>query len=163
QIEIDALPLAAAQPYLRGVLAPPLLGDLSADLGIQWRPTATGPQLKVNAKRVVLASLALGDAKAPEVSAEQIEMLAAQVDTAARSATIGRLALHAPRLRVDRDAGGHWSFERWPSGRRFGFIARAAIAGTWKLALGDLAIDQGRVGLIDRSLGEPVALNVSDL
>src|ERR1019366_8714431 len=163
QIEIDALPLAAAQPYLRGVLAPPLLGDLSADLGIEWRPTATGPQLKVNAKRVVLASLALGDAKAPEVSAEQIEMLVAPVDTAARSATIGRLALRAPRRRVDRDAAGHWNFDRWPSGAASASAAAPAIAGGWKLALGDLAIEQGRAGLTDRSLGEPVALNVSDL
>ena len=163
QIELDALPLAAAQAYLRGVLAPALVGDLSADLGIEWRPEATGPQFKVDARRVVLASLALGDAKAPEVAAEQIEMLVAHVDTAARSATIGRLALRAPRLRVDRDAAGHWNFDRWPSGAASASAAAPAIAGGWKLALGDLAIEQGRAGLTDRSLGEPVALNVSDL
>ncbi|MDQ2928040.1 MAG: DUF748 domain-containing protein, partial [Pseudomonadota bacterium] len=185
QIKLDTLPLIAAHPYLRGVLAPMLVGDLSADLGVEWRPTAQGPQLKVASKRIALASLMLGEAGSPELAVESIELLDAQVDTAARRASIGRLALRGPRVRVDRSANGRWNFDRWS--REGGSAATAAVpssstasspkvdsaataasapavgTGGWKLALGDLVIDKGRANFADHSLAEPVALDVADL
>ena len=51
----------------------------------------------------------LGDAKAPELAAEQVELLDARIDTVARSAAIGSCALQAPRLRLERDADGRWN------------------------------------------------------
>jgi hypothetical protein len=184
QVKLDALPLAAAHSYLSGLLAPTLAGDLSADLGVEWRPSAAGAQLKVDAKRVALAALVLGEAKTPELAAESIELLDAHVDTAARSATIGRLALRGPRVRVERGADARWNFDHWqragasastaspstlPDARSASSSAVPAAApasgtaGGWKLALGDLAIDKGRVRFADHSLGEPVALDVSEL
>jgi uncharacterized protein involved in outer membrane biogenesis len=175
QVGLDALPLAAAGPYARAQLELPFAGTLSADLGIEWKPTPAGPQLKVDARRVALSGLVLGEAKAPEFGLEQIELLDAHVDTGARSASIGQVALHAPRLLLIRDKEGSWNFMHWhrtaapsPEAAAHPLLASAApvaagsVAGGWKLALGDLAIDKARVTFADRSLDELVALNLSD-
>ena len=71
------------------------------------------PQLRVDARRIAVARLLLGDPKTPELAAEQIELLDARIDTVARSAAIGKLALQAPRLRLDRDAEGRWNAAAW--------------------------------------------------
>ena len=113
KLGIDALPLTLARPYLRGLLVPPLTGDLSADLAIEWQPSASAPQLKVEAQRLAVAGLALGEERAPEVAAELIELTDARIDAPGRTASIGRLVLTAPRLRADRDRDGRWGFERW--------------------------------------------------
>ena len=176
QVALDALPLAAAGPYARAQLELPFAGTLSADLGVEWKPTPAGPQLKVDARRVALSGLVLGEAKVPEFGLEQIELLDAHVDTAARRASIGQVALHAPRLLLVRDKEGSWNFMHWhrtaaPSPEATAahpLVASAApvpasgVASGWKLALGDLTIDKARVAFADRSLDELVALNLSD-
>ena len=40
-------------------------------------------------------------------------MLDARVDTAAKSATVGKLALRAPQLRIDRDGERRWNVAAW--------------------------------------------------
>ncbi|MCE9659002.1 MAG: DUF748 domain-containing protein [Burkholderiales bacterium] len=190
KLALDALPLALARPYLRALLQPPLAGALSSDLTVEWKPGAGGPQLRVDASRIVLANLLLGDAKAPELAAEQIELLDARVDTAARSATLGKLGLRAPRLRVDRDAEGRWNALAWqaaasapasaslpasavaaasaaePAPRIAAASAAApaaSAAAPWRLSLGALAIDKGRVRFTDRALAVPAALDLDEL
>src|SRR5204863_494038 len=78
-------------------------GALSAELDVDWRAGGDSPQLKIAATRLALADFTLGDAAAPEAAAESIEASDVRVDTGARTAAIGRLALRAPRLRVERD------------------------------------------------------------
>ena len=174
QVALEALPLGAAAPYVRGALEPALAGNLSADLAIGWRPGPSGAALQIDAKRIALASLALGNATLPEIGADLIELLDAHVDTAARSASIGRIALRAPRARVERDAAGRWSFERWQRSAAPASSTAAAAplmtatattsaAGNWKLALGDLAIEKGRASVVDHAVATPVGLDVSDL
>ena len=181
RIGLDALPLVAARPYLRTLLELPLVGALSADLGVEWKPSAAGPQLRVDARRVSVAALAFGDAKAPQVGIQELEVLDAHIDTGARTATIGQIAVHAPRLLVTRAKAGSWNFEHWRSGAvsapglgaatkpetMAGMLVREAspaadVGGGWKLALGDLAVDKARVGFIDLSVDEPVALDLVD-
>ena len=105
------------RPYLRSVVVPPLAGELSTELDLDWRAGGDSPQLKIVAPRLALARFTLGDAAAPEAMAESIEASDARIDTGARTASIGRLALRAPRLRVerdsDRDGERRWGFERW--------------------------------------------------
>jgi hypothetical protein len=117
KVSLAALPLAPLRPYLRSVVVPPLAGALSTDLDLDWRAGGDSLQLKVVASRLALARFTLGDAAAPEAMAESIEASDARVDTGARTASIGRLALRAPRLRVerdsDRDGERRWGFERW--------------------------------------------------
>ena len=166
KVGLDDLPLVVARPYLQGLLRPPLAGALSADLTLDWKPGDGAPQLRVDARRIAVAGLLLGDPKTPELAAEQIELLDARVDTAARSAAIGKLALQAPRLRLDRDAEGRWNAAAWqgeaaPAStsasaatpadacaslrpHRASASAVAAASAPWRLTLGTLAIDKGR-------------------
>jgi uncharacterized protein involved in outer membrane biogenesis len=158
-VGLDSLPIALLRPYLQAVIAPPLAGALSADAELEWRAGADATSLKVAARRIALAGFSLGDAKAPEASAELIEAIDAHLDSGARNASLGRLLVRAPRLRVDRDPGRHWMFERWPVASS----AAASAAPPWRLALGALAIEHGRVGLTDRALATTVAFDLLDL
>ncbi len=188
QVGLDTLPLAVLRPYLRSVLTPDLNGSLSADLALEWRPAADGPQLKVDAKRIAVAALGLGDAKSPEVAGELIELLDAHIDTAARAAAIGHLTLRAPSVRVERDAERRWSFERWTRSASAGVpavltapapastpasappaasaaprVAAKSGTGAWKLVLGEVNIDKGRTRYADRAQRVPVAFDLSEL
>ena len=177
KLDLEALPLIVVRPYLRGVLAPPLAGALSADASIEWRPGQGGAQLRVDANRVALVGLVLGDAKAPELAAEQIELRDARVDTVARTAAIGSLALRAPRVRVERGSDGRWNFDAWSRGGAASApaaampvagasnpaVGGAGAAAPWRIILGDLSIDKGRANFADRSLAVPAALDVIDL
>jgi hypothetical protein len=223
KLSLAALPLAPLRPYLRSFVVPPLAGELSTELDLDWRAGGDSPQLKIAATRLALARFTLGDAAAPEAMAELLEASDARIDTVARTASIGRLALRAPRLRVEResdpDGVRRWGFERWraaaakaivaaPSRGQSGVtsatsatspdagtaspaasaaraqnVARPAIvvasaprAATtasaapaavgdppWRVAVGDFAIDRGRVAYVDRAAPSAVALEVLDL
>ncbi len=175
KVELDALPLALARPYLRGLLTPEVAGALSTDLSLVWKPGEGAPQLQVDARRIALAGLLLGEAKSPELAAESIELLDAKVDTATRSASLGKLTLVAPRARAERARDGRWNFASW---QRASAAASAvavaapvaassgsasAAAGPWKLALGELSLQKGRVGFVDRRLTLPAALDINDI
>ena len=177
KLELHALPLVVARPYLRGVLVPPLAGALSADVAVEWRPTEAGAQLRIDANRIALDGLVLGDARSPELAAERIELLDTRIDSVARTAAIGQLALRAPRVHVERGREGRWNFDAWqradaaaataatalPSSAASASRAPAAHGLPWRVILGDLAIDKGRASFADRSLAVPAALDVVDL
>jgi uncharacterized protein involved in outer membrane biogenesis len=113
ELSLAGLPLPPFQPYLASIVAAPVAGALSADMKVAWRPGAGVPNLQLDARRLHLARFAFGDAKAPELAADEIELNDARVDSVARTAAIGRVALRAPRLRAERDAAQRWGFERW--------------------------------------------------
>jgi uncharacterized protein involved in outer membrane biogenesis len=168
KVTLADLPLAALRPYLAAVLAAPLAGDFSADLALDWHGGATPVRLGIDATKVVLSKFALGDAKTPDIAAEAIELGDAHVDIAAQTAAIGRLALRAPRARVERDAARRWAFERYvvqgsaaKAGRPVPVAAPAASA-PWRLAVGELAIDRGRVSFSDQR-SSPVGLDILDI
>lgn len=182
-VSLAELPLTPLQPYLRSVLAMPIAGVLSADVGVTWQAGAGAPRLQLGAKRVALARLALGDATTPDLAAELIEMVDAKADTVAHTASVGKLSLRAPKVRVERDAAKRWSFERWtsapPSPGSFAVASPAAPAASraaaaasrpagsdtasWRVSLGELALAQGRVSFVDKAEAVPVALDVTDL
>ncbi len=181
KIGLDDVPLAVARPYLRSLLRPPLAGALSTDLTLDWKPGGGVPQLRVDARRIAVAGLLLGDPKTPELAAEQIEMFDAHVDTVARSAAIAKLALQAPRLRLARDADGRWNAASWQGETAPGSTAAiasappsgvapiapasapASTASPWRVTLGSLAVDKGRASFTDRSLAVPVAFDLLEL
>jgi len=172
KVTLAELPMAALRPYLSDVLVPPLAGDLSAEVAIAWHGDQASTRLVVDAKRLLLSNLVLGEARSPELAAEAIELGDVHVDTVARSATVGRLALRAPRARVERDAARRWAFERYgapgtkaptaaprPSPAA---SAEGSVGAAWKLAVDEIAIERGRVSFSDQ-LSSPVALDVLDL
>ena len=172
-LALAALPLAPLRSYLRAVLAPTLAGEASAELDLDWR--ADDGRLLVAASRLALAGVSLGEARSPDAAVERIEASDARIDTAARSASVGRLALRAPRVRVAREAGGHWNFERWgntpdeadPQRRRAvaapASASAKAASESWSVALGELAIERGRIALADRASAVPVAIELVDV
>ena len=183
KITLAALPLAPLRPYLRSVLAPPLAGELSADVDVDWRAGAGAPQLKIAATSLALARLALGEPGAPDAAAELIEASDARIDTVARTVSIGRLALRAPRLRVERDASRRWGFERWiaaaptasavavvtpvaapaAASSRHADAASNAASSPWRLAVSELAIERGRIGVNDRAVPALVAFDIFEI
>jgi len=223
KLSLAALPLAPLRPYLRSVVVPPLAGELSAELDLDWRAGGDSSQLKIVATRLALARFTLGDAAAPEAMAELLEASDARIDTVARTASIGRLALRAPRLRVEResepDGVRRWGFERWRAAAAKAIVAApsrgqsSAMSGTsatspdagtasraasaaraqtvtlpaivvasapraattasaasasagdapWRVAVGEFAIDRGRVAYVDRAPPAAVALDLLDL
>ncbi|MEO8081666.1 MAG: DUF748 domain-containing protein, partial [Caldimonas sp.] len=113
-LTVTSLPLVLAKPYVAGLIAPPLTGSLSADLAIDWQQDPAGAaRLSVVARKVAVDALRLGDAKSPEVVVDQVVLADATVDVSGRSATLGSLAVHAPRLRVVRAADGVLAMSRW--------------------------------------------------
>src|SRR5205085_227706 len=107
----------------------------------------------------------------------------------ARTASLGALRLQAPRVRVERAEDGGWSFARWAAGAGASSAASqttststaistsiakpaspasagpaaAAASPPWRIALGELAIDQGQLGFRDRRLAVPAALDLADI
>ena len=163
KVSLASLPLAPLRPYLQSVLAPPLAGELSADVDLDWRAGSGAPRLKLVARRLALANAVLGAAGAPEAAAELIEVSDARIDTSERSANIGRLALRAPRVRVERDAKGAWDFARWIAAAPAAAPSPSPAPKPWRLALAELAVEGGRFGFIDRAAPAPVAFDVVDL
>ena len=86
--------------------------------------------------------------KTPELAAEQIELLDAQVDTVARSAAIGKLALQAPRLRLDRDTEGRWNVATWQ-----GAVAPASIAASAPTAPASVSRLRAAIAASRRGIG----------
>ena len=172
KVTLAELPMAALRPYLSSLLVPPLAGDLSAEVALDWQGGKGPMRLAIDARRVLLTKLVLGEKKKPEIAAEAFELEDVHVDTVARSASVGRLALRAPRVRVERDAARRWAFERYGApGAKPRAAAPAAApaasappgaAASWKLAVDEIAIERGRVSFSDQ-LSSPVGLDVLDL
>ncbi|HTJ05297.1 MAG TPA: DUF748 domain-containing protein [Caldimonas sp.] len=179
-VSLASLPLAPLRPYLRTLVVPPLAGELSADVDVDWRAGDGPANVRALVRRLALAQMTLGEPGAPEAAAERIEVSDARIDTRARTLAIGRLALQAPRLRVERDAVRRWAHERWttPAGEtapRSDAVAKSAVGAVategggaaatpaWNLSLGELAVERGRVAIADRAHAVPVAVDVVDL
>ncbi len=147
KIGLDDLPLVVARPYLQGLLRPPLAGALSADLTLDWKPGDGAPQLRVDARRIAVARLLLGDPKTPELAAEQIELLDARVDTVGperghrQAGAAGAAA--APRSRRRGPLECRSLARRGRAGLDFGRRGRPPVPGVASVRAG---LGAGRVG-----------------
>ncbi len=159
RLELDALPLTPAAPYLAQVLAPTLDGRLGGQLDVQWN----APDLRLGLRQAELDGLALTEGKETLASIDRVEVADAQADLAARTLAIGRVNASQPRLVVARDEAGRWMFERWF--KADGAAAPAGAGGRpWNLAIADLGIDNGRVSYSDKAHPEaPVNVELTAL
>ncbi|APW43973.1 hypothetical protein RS694_16490 [Rhodoferax saidenbachensis] len=94
-----------------------------------------------------------------------LEITQAQADLQGKTVTVGKVALHNPSAMLHRDAQGRWMVEDWlkPSTAPASEPSKPKAAIPWKLALGELTLDDGTLALDDRSVGRPVRLEVSKL
>ena len=167
-VVLDAVPLAAAGPYLAGFLAPELGGPLSTRLGLGWR----APALVVHVQALTLDKLALTQDKNALLSLGKLQLGDTQIDLDRRTVRVGSLALTDPKTSVERDKAGQWMYTRWlrqPAAAATGAPATTASAsGTaaanpWSVTLVDATVDGGAIAFRDASTVEPVAFDVSGL
>ena len=185
-LSVGDMALGLAAPYVAQYLEPGVVGVLDAELDAAW---ADG-KLQVAAPRVALRDFALQGAKAQPVAAtatsaeraaaelpqfKLLEITGTQLDVAAKTGRVGKVALSGTRAILHRDGEGHWMFERWRKSPPQPEVANAANAtgatgatepkpsAPWKLTLDDLQVDDATLLLDDRSLAKPVRLEVSGL
>ena len=167
--KLSDLGLSLAAPYLSQVLLPQASGVLEGELAASWN----GGALQLQAKRLALHDFALsppaaksdksvGDIAARDLpSFKLLEARDISVDLQKRSATLGRLALLSPHLRVSRGQDGQWLAAKW-----FALGSAAppkAPAPAWSVALTELAVDDGALSWVDRAASKPVFLELSAL
>ena len=214
QIEMSATPLALAQPYLSAWLRPVVQGKLDAKVDLQWKQgkvSLAAPLLRIqdaallplatSAKPVatpVAEAAAPRNANAPsarrarELSSSAmprwalLEVTDVQLDTTARSVTVGKVLLRGASTGVRRDAEGRWMAQDWlpsasdapteasqntnpastPAATAASGVPPVAAKGQaapWAVALKELQIDGARVAYADRHAPKPVRLDVSDI
>ena len=178
QLTVSELALGAAAPYIAQFLVPQAVGLLSGELAVRWKDS--GVQLDV--QRVAVGDFALLGDTAKSVTPSNplpkfklLEISNAQVDLAARAVRIGKVALRAPVVRVERDAQGRWMFERWLSEAAVPSTSAAAASGIanskpdapvatpWKVAVAELAVEEGAIGFEDHLPAKPVVAEISAL
>ena len=183
---VSDLPLSLGAPYVAQFLEPTLAGTLNAAVGVAWTLGANVPalqkekgstfDLKLKVDSLTLDKLALTQGKQLLAGIQRVELTDAEIDPAAMSATLGKLAVTNPRLKVERDADGRWMVEKWLKGGASapaGAPAKGDAAGPsapvtkeaspWKLAINDLLLSGGTVGWSDAATPRPVAFEVSAL
>ena len=185
-LSVGDMALGLAAPYIAQYLEPGVAGVLDAELDAAW---ADG-KLQVAAPRVALRDFALQGAKAQPVAAtatsaeraaaelpqfKLVEITDTQIDVAAKTGRVGKVALRGTRAMLHRDGSGRWMFERWRKSPQQPDVTDTANAANavnttepkpsapWKLTLDDLQVDDATLLLDDRSLAKPVRLEMSGL
>ena len=168
-LTLSDLALGAAAPYVAQFLVPQLTGVLESELDVQWKDGA----VQLDLQRATLRDFAMLADKAQGVAVQQsmpkiraLEIANAQVDLAARTVRIDKLAVRAPRVVVQRDEQGQWMADRWLK------AGPAVVTGStkpaepakltesaqapWKVALADFSLDDATLGWEDRVPSKPV-------
>jgi uncharacterized protein involved in outer membrane biogenesis len=182
-LSVGDMALGLAAPYVAQYLEPRVAGVLDAELDAAW---ADG-KLKVAAPRLALRDFALQGTKAQALSAtatsaeraaaelpqfKLLEITDTQLDVAAKTGRVGKVALRGTRAMLHRDGEGRWMFERWQKNpqqpevadmSKASHVAESKPTAPWKLTLDDLQVDDATLMLDDRSHSKPVRLEVSSL
>ena len=138
-LDVAALELSAAGPYLQARLKPRLEGRLNASGRVDWAG-GDAPKLQLAVDKLKLTGLGLLDTAAPPglaaaapaatgtalaaagasaraaqapLRVAAIELDEARVDLLARQATVGALKVVDPALRLSRTADGQWNAAGW--------------------------------------------------
>ena len=163
---VASLPLSVAAPYLARYLVPRANALLDAELVLDWQAGA----LKVALSSLALSKLDLKQDGRTLASAQSVQASDGAIDLGARTATFGKLALNRVKVKVERDSGKHWMFEKWftPEASRADSAApararRDGAGRPWSLALAELLLAESDVAWLDHAMATPVQLEVSRL
>ncbi len=184
QASVAGVPLSFAAPYLAAFIEPRLGGQLSAEVDVAWK----APELlKVDARQLALDGLTLTGAAAanakaatPLASIRKLQLTQASVDLAQRSVRVGHVAVTQPMAKVERGSDQRWMFQGWlktPAAStgaadksakpaQSTASAKPAASASWRVAIDDLAVDGGKLSLLDRAAGQgaaPVSFEVTGL
>ncbi|MDO9434353.1 DUF748 domain-containing protein [Hydrogenophaga sp.] len=174
QFALTELPLSTFAPYIASVLEPELVGDLAADMQVEWR-AAQGDQpmgLKVSARRMDLSEARLGPRRQPLASLGKLEVQDLGLDLATNTVLVGKIALTRPQVRAQRDKEGQWMVDRWmkkpstaksPSATAPAPDPAPVTPSPWKVTLADVQIDSGSLALEDLAQSRPVQLDLNQI
>jgi hypothetical protein len=180
QATVNDLSLALAAPYTAQFLEPGVRGLLDAQLGASWQ----GDQVKATAQRLVVRDAGLvaskptagdgtarganGPASSDLPQFKLLEITDVQADPAARTARVGKVLLARASTGIRRDADGQWMFQSWLKPAATPAPAAptdksAAPTVSWKVALGELSVQDASAVFSDRTHARPVRLELSAL
>ena len=173
QATVNDLSLALAAPYTAQFLEPEVRGLLDAQLGASWQGeqvTVTAQRLAVRDAGLVATQPVAGDRTARTANGPSssdlpqfklLEITDVQADPTARTARVGKVLLQRASTGLRRDADGQWMFQSWLKPA----TDKPATAATppWKVALGELNVQDASAVVSDRTHNRPVRLEVSAL
>lgn len=157
-VDIEALQLAAAAPYLRQQLLQTPTGRVDGRVELDWAAGHDGrlmlrlPQARVDGLRWGRQALAT------------LELTGLGADLRARRLEAEALRLDRPALDLERDAQGRWNVLAMLRPPAAGAAPATASAGpAWQAVLRRLKIDGGRLHLSDAAAAAPVGFGVQAL
>jgi hypothetical protein len=172
QLRLSDLGLPLAAPYLSAYLLPRASGVLEGELLANWQ----GQTLQVGAKRLALNDFALAPpAGKTEITARELpsfkrlELTDVALDVQKQAASVGKLSLAGTKARVARGDDGQWMFTRWLPAKPEATAASSAPAAAgkpaapWSVSLGEVALDDATLSLVDRLPAKNVFLELSAL
>ena len=162
-IGVEDLALAAAEPYLAGVLRPRLEGALSLQGTVEWAPGRLAialAQAAVEGPRLVGRDAAAG--APPLLALDRLQVTQAAVDLTARKVRLGTVRLERPQTRLARDERGALNAAAWTAPAP-ATAAPPEPAPPWRLDLGALEIRDGRLGWTDAQPQDDVQVDLDRL
>lgn len=179
RLKLSDVDLGLAAPYLVQTLVPRSSGVLEGELVANWK----GGALVLQSPRLALRDFSMAappgntDLKAKELpSFKLLELGDLQVDLNKHAATLGRVVLRKPNVRVARGDDGHWMYSHWlVSSSAAAAPVREKSAGAkaegvspgksaaWTLSLADAVLDDGTLAWVDRLPAKPVFVELSAL
>ncbi|SFN15790.1 DUF748 domain-containing protein [Variovorax sp. OV329] len=172
QAELKQLPISLGGAYLAQQLVPTVDGKVSGQAEISWNQ----PDLNVHVKQFSIDGLALAQGKTSLASVGRVELGDARVDLAKRTVEVANLSLSKPQFKVERGSDKTWMYEGWrktpaaPAANGGAAASAKAAEGNggaqgkpWQVSLGNLSIDGGVVGFVDKANEKtPVEVEVNN-
>jgi uncharacterized protein involved in outer membrane biogenesis len=171
ELELSGLALDALEPYAAQVLSPRIAGQVTARGTIDWSGEVDAPRLQLGLQSATLDGLRIGEGGGRDasdaVSLKQAALGDVVVDLPGRRVVIGTLKLAQPSIKLTRDRQGRINLQQWLVSAKAAPSPPPASSGPaspWRIQLKDFALDDGRLGVVDASVGgEPVRFALSRL
>ncbi|MEY4344908.1 MAG: hypothetical protein RL032_740 [Pseudomonadota bacterium] len=169
QLVLSDVALGLATPYSAPYVVPSLAGKLDAQMSVQWK----NANVLLNLQRLALADVTLQDAAAVSGTLPRFKLLEvtqAEADLSAKTVRVGKVALRSLSAALERDAQGHWMFERWlrvPTQVQNSVpamstqVAQPATAASWAVSVAELVIDDSAIAFDDKVPAKPVSFALS--
>jgi len=172
RFDLDEVQLAAAAPYLRGLLRPSIDGRGRVAGSLEWA-VGERPRLQVQLDALQVDALRLTEpgAREPALRWSSAAVKNTQVDLLARKLGLGHVSLTQPVLRLQRERAGALNLEHWlvatsaTQERPAPALQGESRETPWRLDLSQFQLDGGRILFNDAAVrpDTPVALDLGAL
>ena len=170
EVEAKNVDIPDLAPYLAGLPLAPTDGKGALSMHLDMKETSDGFAVVLSDMNGALTKVALNkpDAENPSVSFDSLAMTGGRADLSTRIASVASVALSGPRVRLVREADKTLDLMKL-------FVARKDNTGPaqageaeaapapetpWQATVAELAVEQGRVDFLDRSLEKAAQLAV---